>query len=101
MSLRSVLSILTEQRGVRGGESMVNQYMTCPFSKGKCIQCAIYRGRHAEICFASGYHGGEFKNLMEKKTKPRNGCTDAKVEFPDLKDTSSKWLKDVENCVID
>lgn len=80
---------------------MINQYMTCPFSKGKCIQCAIYRGRHAEICFAAGYHGGEFKDLMKNMTKPRKNTTDAKAEFPDLADTSPKWLKDVENCVID
>jgi hypothetical protein len=80
---------------------MSKQFMTCPFSKGKCIECAIYRGRHAEICFAAGYHGGEFKSLMEKKVKPRNGCTDVKVEFPEINDISSKWLKDVENCVID
>jgi hypothetical protein len=24
-----------------------------------------------------------------------------KVEFPEINDISSKWLKDVENCVID
>lgn len=80
---------------------MSKQFMTCPFSKGKCIECAIYRGRHAEICFAAGYHGGEFKSLMQKKVKPRNGCTDVKVEFPEINDISSKWLKDVENCVTD
>jgi hypothetical protein len=74
--------------------------MTCPFSKGKCIECAIYRGRHAEICFATGYHGGEFKSLMEKKEKPRNGGTNVKFEFPDIPDCS-KRLKDVENCTIE
>lgn len=80
---------------------MSHQFMTCPFSKGKCIECAIYRGRHAEVCFASGYHGGEFKNLMQKKEKTKIGCADVKIEFPDLSDTSSKWIKDVEDCVKD
>jgi hypothetical protein len=80
---------------------MAKQFMTCPFSKGKCIECAIYRGRHSEVCFASGYHGGDFKGLMQRKAKPKNGCTDVKLEFPDLTDTSSKWLRDVENCAID
>ena len=75
--------------------------MTCPFSKGKCVECAIYRGRHAEICFASGYHGGEFRNLMEVEEKRKYGCTDVKVEFPELVEMSPKWIKDVENCVTD
>jgi hypothetical protein len=79
---------------------MEQQFMTCPFSKGKCIQCAIYRGRHAEICFAAGYHGGEFRNLMRDRAKAKSGSTNVKFEFPDIPDCSAR-LKDVEDCVID
>jgi len=80
---------------------MSQQFMTCPFSKGKCIQCAIYRGRHAEVCFTSGYHGGEFKDMMKGKSKLVFGHTDVKCEFPDLTETSPKWLKDAENCTTE
>jgi prepilin-type processing-associated H-X9-DG protein len=64
--------------------------MTCPFSKGKCIECAIYRGRHANICFADGYHGGEFKSLMESRPKPKNGSTNLKFELPDIPDSPTQ-----------
>lgn len=80
---------------------MPQQFITCPFSKGRCIQCAVYRGRHAEICFAAGYHGGEFKDMMNGKKRIPRGCADVKSEFPDLTDTSPTWLKDVENCTTE
>ncbi len=78
---------------------MAKQFITCPFSKGKCIQCAIYRGRHAEICFAAGYHGGEFKNLMEPKPKPTNPVTRSEFPFPEIPDTPRR-IKNVEECVM-
>ncbi|HNQ46728.1 MAG: hypothetical protein WBJ54_09750 [Syntrophorhabdus sp.] len=78
---------------------MSKLYMTCPFSKGKCIQCAIYRGRHAEICFAAGYHGGEFKDLMKPKAKPTNPTTELKFPFPSISESPNR-ISNVEDCVL-
>ncbi len=31
--------------------------MLCPFSKGLCRECTVYRGRHYYICFRKEYRG--------------------------------------------
>ena len=31
--------------------------MICPFSKGLCVECAQYRGRHYYLCFSANYRG--------------------------------------------
>jgi len=31
--------------------------MICPFSKGLCIECPQYRGRHYYLCFCTKYRG--------------------------------------------
>jgi len=36
---------------------MAKKNLLCPFSKGPCIECAIYRGRHYYLCFAEDYGG--------------------------------------------
>jgi len=73
--------------------------MICPFSKGGCIQCAVYRGRHANICFSSGYHGGEFKSLMKDRQKPKSNSTDLKFEFPDIPDSPMRLKNIEERCI--
>ncbi|MGA3173025.1 MAG: hypothetical protein ABSE25_01205 [Syntrophorhabdales bacterium] len=32
---------------------MSKTIIVCPFSKAACRECAIYRGRHVELCAAS------------------------------------------------
>jgi molybdopterin converting factor small subunit len=36
---------------------MAKKSLLCPFSKGPCVECAIYRGRHYYLCFARDYRG--------------------------------------------
>ena len=36
---------------------MAKTIMKCPFSDKVCAECAIYRGRHYFLCFASKYRG--------------------------------------------
>ena len=75
---------------------MAKTAKVCPFSKVMCRECAVYRGRHMEICFDAGYRGGSPWPAMEKKQKPANGTTDFKLDVPDLPDCS-KRLKDIED----
>jgi len=36
---------------------MAKVKMICPFSKGLCVECAQFRGRHYYMCFCSRYRG--------------------------------------------
>ncbi len=78
---------------------MVKQYMICPFSKKQCKECPIYRGRHAQICFAAGYHAGEFKDLMKPKSEPINPSTKKEFPFPVIADSPNR-ITNVEECVL-
>jgi hypothetical protein len=75
---------------------MAKKVVVCPFSKGMCIECAVYRGRHVEVCFAAKYSGGSPWPVMEKKQKPVNGSAGITFDVSDLPDCS-KRLKDVED----
>ncbi|MHC4599660.1 MAG: hypothetical protein ACYS47_11700 [Planctomycetota bacterium] len=36
---------------------MAKKNLLCPISKGPCVECALYRGRHHYLCFAEDYRG--------------------------------------------
>jgi len=61
----------------------------CPFSKMICRECAIYRGRHVELCAAS-------KNRASGKAteKPRRGSSAVFTcwEFPDIPDSPGRMV---------
>ncbi len=61
----------------------------CPFSSRSCRECAIYIGRHSQICIAARYKNGV-------KPKPTYGCTHLKFEFPTELVESDVRLKDLE-----
>lgn len=76
--------------------SALKTAMVCPFSKCVCKECAVYRGRHAAICFAGGYHPGSLWPEMEERQKPANGAIQFRMEALDIPDCSTR-LKDVED----
>jgi hypothetical protein len=47
--------------------------MICPFSKGLCIECPQYRGRHYYLCFCTKYRGylGEARDADAKGHKAK------------------------------
>jgi hypothetical protein len=81
---------------------MARVKMTCPISKGVCVECAIYRGRHFYMCFSKEYHGvslgaeqiDELK--AQYKSKDNNGH-DKKFGMPDDVQRSSQWIHNVED----
>jgi hypothetical protein len=81
---------------------MARVKMTCPISKGVCVECAIYRGRHFYMCFSKEYHGvslgaeqiDELK--AQYKSKDNNGH-DKKFGMPDDIQKSSQWIHNVED----
>jgi hypothetical protein len=61
---------------------MAKTVLVCPFSKSTCIECPIYRGRHTNVCFAAGYHGGTLHKGANNRTKPTNG-SNVRWELPE------------------
>jgi hypothetical protein len=42
-------------------KNSMNMNMKCPVSGKACINCALYRGRHYNICFQDHYRGDDRK----------------------------------------
>jgi len=80
---------------------MAKEKMMCPISKGMCVDCAIYRGRHYYLCFAKGYHGSlldsELIDSMKQKREAKED--DKKFGIPDEVLTNSKWIHNVEELI--
>ena len=81
---------------------MAKVKMVCPISKGVCVECAIYRGRHFYMCFSKEYQGvslgveqiDELK--AQYKSKDNNGH-DSKFGMPADTQQSSRWIHNVED----
>jgi hypothetical protein len=67
----------------------------CPFSKVACRECAIYRGRHFELCGAASHH-------PRKDKADRHTVESSKVfshwDFPDLPENSNIMV-DIEDFI--
>jgi len=49
---------------------MAKEKVKCPFSNKLCKECALYRGRHVNLCYCSDYRGylGVAKKPAETKS---------------------------------
>jgi len=81
---------------------MAKEKMVCPISKGICVDCAIYRGRHYYLCYSKGYHGSLLESglIDNLKVKPNAG-TDVKFGMPDNILTSPKCIRNIEDRIMD
>jgi len=43
------------------GKKLVKNAVKCPISGGVCINCALFRGRHFNLCFQDHYKGDDKK----------------------------------------
>lgn len=82
---------------------MAKVKMACPITKGACVDCAIYRGRHFYLCFSREYHGVSLgiEQIDELKSKYNKGnnVQDKKFGTPEDVQRSSKWIENVEELV--
>jgi hypothetical protein len=46
---------------------MAKVQMVCPFSKGPCVECSVFRGRHYYFCFMKGHRGSVVDPAQFKK----------------------------------
>jgi hypothetical protein len=57
--------------------------MVCPFSGKMCIECGIFRGRHAGFCYVTTYRGCTLEGQVLKKPE-RTRTNDATFDLPEI-----------------
>jgi hypothetical protein len=79
---------------------MAKVKMACPISRGVCVECAIYRGRHYYLCFASKYRSNaqesEYPTVGGGK---QAGSPDSTFGMPDFIELGPKCMRNVEEIV--
>jgi hypothetical protein len=68
----------------------------CPFSKGACRQCAVYRGRHFELCAS---HNTQLKKIRAAKAKAWAEGSSTKWAMPEIPEGVKIKIVNVENVV--
>jgi hypothetical protein len=68
----------------------------CPFSGGACRQCAVYRGRHFELCAS---HNAPLKEIRAAKAKVWTDQISTKLEIPKIPEDVKIKIVNVENFV--
>jgi hypothetical protein len=82
---------------------MAKVKMSCPISKGPCVDCAIYRGRHFYLCFSKEYRGvtlgeSQIEELKSQyKKKKQDDAKDVRFGMPEELQASPKWIQNVED----
>ena len=66
----------------------------CPFSKMACRECAIYRGRHVELCSARL----RLKGAKVDRPRAKSSAVFTCWEFPDIPD-SPKCMVNIEDFI--
>ena len=75
---------------------MAKAKMVCPFSGKMCVQCGIFRGRHAGFCYVTTYRGNIQEGQVLKKPEAKQSG-DPKFEFPELPFDPNR-LANLEDC---
>jgi hypothetical protein len=86
---------------------MAKAKMACPISKGPCVDCAIYRGRHFYLCFSKEYRGvtlgeSQIEEMKSQyKKKKQDDAQDLRFGMPEELQASPKWIHNVEELAED
>ncbi len=67
---------------------MSSTITVCPFSKMACRECAVYRGRHVELCSARFRLSGAKVDRPRAKSSAVFTCW----EFPDIPDSPNRMV---------
>ena len=83
---------------------MAKVKMVCPITKGPCVECAIYRGRHFCMCFSKEYQGAslgaeQIDELKVQYKAEHDYAKDKKFGIPDGMKKSLKWINNVEELI--
>jgi len=66
----------------------------CPFSKMACRECAVYRGRHVDLCSARL----RLKGAKVDRPRAKSSAVFTCWEFPDIPD-SPKCMVNIEDFI--
>jgi hypothetical protein len=66
----------------------------CPFSKMACRECAVYRGRHVDLCSARL----RLKGAKVDRPRAKGSAVFTCWEFPDIPD-SPKCMVNIEDFI--
>jgi len=75
--------------------SKAKDVTVCPFSRTVCRECAIYRGRHFELCACHNYRLRETKGV---RTKAWSSEVFIKWEMPEIPD-GANIMVDIEDFI--
>ena len=79
---------------------MNNYGRRCPFSKGACRDCSVYRGRHYYLCFGGTRRTDEL--CVWRETSGYRPDVPYRIReiprFPVL-EGGVGWLSDLEDCI--
>jgi hypothetical protein len=62
---------------------MAKAKMVCPFSGKMCVECGIFRGRHAGFCYVTSYRGYTLEGQVLKKPVGTHS-NDTKFDLPEI-----------------
>ena len=74
---------------------MVKEAAVCPFSRKMCKECAIYWGRHFELCSMRNFR---LRALRQAKAKAWSDEVFTKWEMPEIPDGSNVMV-DIEDFI--
>lgn len=74
---------------------MSKDVTVCPFSRTVCRECAVFRGRHLELC---AFHNYRLRETKGTHVKSWSSEVFTKWEMPDLPD-SPNIMVDIEDFI--
>ncbi len=81
---------------------MAKVTMTCPISRGLCVDCGIYRGRHYYMCYSKEYGGCLIDPEKARGSEQKKGdAEDPKFGMPDSFHISSTCIRNPEERLMD
>jgi hypothetical protein len=91
---------MSQQTIVRGENKMAKAKMVCPISRGACVECAIYRGRHYYLCYSPKYRGHAIEPEGRAQSRPDGTkAGDFTFGMPEGVDVGLNCIRNVEEIV--
>jgi len=73
--------------------------MVCPFSRQQCRECALFRGRHFNLCLSPRYSHLFSDWSQTAGVGPRANKRNSPIKKPPELPESPRWLANVEELV--
>ena len=79
---------------------MAKERTVCPISRGECVECAIYRGRHCYLCYAPAHRDGlQGADGWKPETTREWTSKDETFGMPRFVEIGANCIENVEDIV--